>query len=491
MAISFDNIYKKIKCIHKGNASTIWTVSDDITGNIYVLKEIHRTGLPYNHLQKIDSKIIPKVIAVREENGITYVVEEFIQGQTLQEYLSNKGPLSDDELIEVGIKLCEGLNILHQQNVIHRDIKPSNIMLTNDGNVKLIDFDAARVFKKGNTQDTCFIGTTSFAPPELLNEGQTCQQSDIFSLGATFRALLPDGYKGKLTAILDKCTMHDIRKRYSNVKKLRSALISKRKRSFSFKKLLIGLIFICGAGVAVAVSGPTIFTDLDSEQTQQVEEKKAEDTVNVDDSKNADDSTKKTEQTKPNFKYKHYFDDYAGFSFDYPDLKYCDYLAKQRKPDQIGMDIYWEVKSERIFVRCDSMSSLRNHLPEDGSFTTAQMLDFYKKYPYLHLSGGRGNTWRFATVESEKILGDHAIEIIFKGIDKDPYSSNSIECFAVKRVYIGKPGRKDMPDYSPNPKVPPVDIRIIELYYENRLSPEGKAIWEHVSNSYNPGLLLD
>lgn len=490
MAIPLDEkIYKKIRCVHKGNASAIWQVSDDINGNIYVLKEIHRTGLPYNKLQKIDSKIIPKVIAVKEENGITYVVEEFIQGQTLQEYVNNKGPLSEDEVIEIGIKLCEGLDVLHQQNIIHRDIKPSNIMLTNDGNIKLIDFDASRIYKKGNTQDTCFIGTASFAPPELLNEGQTCQQSDIFSLGVSFRALLPDGYKGKLTAIIDKCTMHDMRKRYSNVKKLKTALVSKQKHGFSFKKLFIGFIFMCGAGVAVATTGPTVFTDTDS-QTQKIEKKKVEDAVNAGDSKNVDGSTKKTEQSIQNFEYKRYFDEYAGFSFEYPDLKDNNYLSKQRNPATISLDFFWGIGSERIYIRLGNMRDLRNRLPEDGSFTTAQMLDALKKSP-PNLVGFSGADWHKATVESAKILGDHAIEITFKSIGNDLYNGDRIEFFAVQRVYIGKPGRKDMPDYSPNPKVPPIDVRIIELHYNNRLSPDGKVVWEHVSNSFKPGLLLD
>lgn len=465
MAIPLDEIYKKIRCVHKGNASAIWQVSDDITGNIYILKEIHRTGLPYNKLQKIDSKIIPKVIAVKEENGITYVVEEFIQGQTLQEYVNNKGPLSEDEVIEIGIKLCEGLDILHQQNIIHRDIKPSNIMLTNDGNIKLIDFDASRIYKKGNTQDTCFIGTASFAPPELLNEGQTCQQSDIFSLGVSFRALLPDGYKGKLTAIIDKCTMHDMRKRYSNVKKLKTALVSKQKHGFSFKKLFIGFIFMCGAGVAVATTGPTVFTDTDS-QPQQVEEKKHTSTSNGD----------ATRKQKSEYKSKYFFSQDEGFSFDYPDIN-----GIKIKENKFNWRISWDTQYEVIFIDTLNMSyASRVNLPEDGSFTTEEMLNACKSKraaDTLYTDG--------FSVQSAKIIGDHAVEVTFKKAE------SSTEEFIVRRTYIGKPGRKDMPNYSPSPDLPSVCVQILELRYKNRLSAAGKTVWESVSSSFKPGLLLD
>lgn len=468
MAVSLTDLYEKIKCIHAGNASNIWTVSDNITGNIYVLKEIHRTGLPYKQLQKIDSKIIPKVIAVKEEEGITYVVEEFIQGKTLQEYINNKGPFSDDELIEIGIKLCEGLNLLHQQNIIHRDIKPSNIMLTNDGNVKLIDFDASRVYKHGNTQDTCFIGTIPYAPSELLNEGQTCQQSDIFSLGATFRALLPNGYNGKLTAIIDKCTMHDMRKRYSNVKKLQSDLIGKRKHSFSFKKLLIGLIFICGAGIAVATSGPTIFTALDSEQTQQVEEKNDTDTHNT-------AASSKEEKSKSVYKYKNYFDEESGYSFDYPEINI------NIKKNEISDNISWGVQYEGIIIENLNMADAsRVNLPTDGSFTTEEMLNAYKSKKATDTLYTDG-----FSVQDAKIIGDHAVEVTFKKAE------SSTEKYVVRRTYIGKPGRKDMPNYSPSPNFPSICVRRLELRYQNRLSSTGKAVWDSISNSFKPGLLLD
>ncbi|WP_330999358.1 protein kinase domain-containing protein [Pectinatus frisingensis] len=89
---------------------------------------------------------------------MTYLVEKYIQGHTLAE---GAHKLKDIQVTEYGIVLCDGLSRLHEKNIIHRDLKPSNIMITTDGNLKLIDFDAARMYKADSKHDTCFIGTTS------------------------------------------------------------------------------------------------------------------------------------------------------------------------------------------------------------------------------------------------------------------------------------------------------------------------------------------
>lgn len=64
--------------------------------------------------------------------------------------------------------LCEGLKNLHQRDIIHRDINLNNIMLTNDGIVKLVDFDTVRIFKYDQNFDTTYLGTKGFAPPSNM-----------------------------------------------------------------------------------------------------------------------------------------------------------------------------------------------------------------------------------------------------------------------------------------------------------------------------------
>jgi serine/threonine protein kinase len=122
------------------------------------------------------------------------VLMDFIEGETLEEYLQKQpeGHLSVKETLGIGIQLCTVLAYLHnrQPPVIFRDLKPSNIMLTPEENLYLIDFGIARHFKPGQKKDTIALGSPGYAAPEQYGKGQTTPQSDIFSLGAILHHLL-------------------------------------------------------------------------------------------------------------------------------------------------------------------------------------------------------------------------------------------------------------------------------------------------------------
>ena len=127
--------------------------------------------------------------------------------------------------------MCDGLKELHEHNIIHRDIKPSNLILQS-GKIRLIDFDAARIFKEGKAEDTKLLGTKGYAPPEQYGSGQTDQRSDIYSLGVTMKNLLGSNCKGHLKKILDKCTAYDPKNRFQNVDELKTALTLQEPRRF-------------------------------------------------------------------------------------------------------------------------------------------------------------------------------------------------------------------------------------------------------------------
>ncbi|MGE5458897.1 MAG: protein kinase domain-containing protein, partial [Methanobacterium sp.] len=116
----------------------------------------------------------------------------YIEGHTLKEEVQKRGQIPEAEVINWAIQLCDILSFLHKRNppIIFRDLKPDNIMLTPDGQIKLIDFGIARHFQKGNTADTTAYGSTGFAPPEQYGENQTDPRSDIYALGATLHYLL-------------------------------------------------------------------------------------------------------------------------------------------------------------------------------------------------------------------------------------------------------------------------------------------------------------
>jgi serine/threonine-protein kinase len=137
---------------------------------------------------------LPNVYDHFEEEGQFYLVMDYIEGETLAERLrrSPQG-LPPEEVVGWALQLCDVLEYLHNQNppVIFRDMKPANVMVTPEGQVKLIDFGVARLFDPGKRTDTLKMGTAGYAPPEqYAGQGQTTPRSDLYALGVTLHELL-------------------------------------------------------------------------------------------------------------------------------------------------------------------------------------------------------------------------------------------------------------------------------------------------------------
>ena len=139
---------------------------------------------------------IPSLYASSQEGSTLYLVQDWIDGETLQEKLDTKGALSENEVIDVLAGILPVLNIVHSKNVIHRDIKPDNLMLRNDdGKPVLIDFGAVKELISAtagmydDSKRTIFIGTPAFAPMEQ-HLGKPVFASDLYSLGLTAICLL-------------------------------------------------------------------------------------------------------------------------------------------------------------------------------------------------------------------------------------------------------------------------------------------------------------
>jgi len=123
------------------------------------------------------------------EGSNWYLVMDFVEGETLEKRLEKApgGRLPLGEALNITRQLCDVLEYLHSQTppVVFRDLKPGNVMLTPQGEVKLIDFGIARFFKVGQTRDTVNLGTPGYAAPELFGGlGQSDPRSDVYSLGA-------------------------------------------------------------------------------------------------------------------------------------------------------------------------------------------------------------------------------------------------------------------------------------------------------------------
>ena len=137
---------------------------------------------------------LPDVSDYFEENDRFYLVMDYIEGETLEmKLVASEGGISPDLVIEWAIQLCDVLDYLHDQDppVIFRDMKPANVMITSDGELRVIDFGVARLFDPTKRTDTLKMGTAGYAPPEqYAGQGQTTPRSDVYALGATLHELL-------------------------------------------------------------------------------------------------------------------------------------------------------------------------------------------------------------------------------------------------------------------------------------------------------------
>ena len=221
--------YKPLSTIHKSTTNEILQVEGALTKELFALKIIKRGKLLYSEIAAIRHPNLPKIFLVEETDSATYVVEEYLRGQNLQDYLDEHGAFNEHAVARIAVELCNCLEVLHARHIIHRDIKPANLFLTTAGELKLIDFDVARLEKPGSVADTNLIGTPGFAAPEQYGFHQTDERTDIYALGLTLRMLAGyENYHGFLTAVFDKCTEFDPRKRYDSVKNLRRAIILRR-----------------------------------------------------------------------------------------------------------------------------------------------------------------------------------------------------------------------------------------------------------------------
>lgn len=127
---------------------------------------------------------IVNVYDVGEDDGIYYIVMEFVEGITLKEYIMNNGRLSAEQALDFSLQIASGIEVAHQNHTIHRDIKPQNIIVSKNGTLKVTDFGIARA-ATSNTVASNAMGSVHYVSPEQARGGYSDEKSDIYSLGIT------------------------------------------------------------------------------------------------------------------------------------------------------------------------------------------------------------------------------------------------------------------------------------------------------------------
>lgn len=223
---------KYMPVMNIGNRSDLILVRDNKSGKLFVSRVINEAQLEiYRSLKNIYCQNIPQIIEILNCGDETYkVIEEYIDGKTLDEYIKNNNLLSEEDAAFYICELCDILIQIHRAGIIHRDIKPSNIIITEENKLYLIDFDISRVYKNDKNLDTALLGTKGYATPEQFGFSQTDVRTDIYAVGVLLNQLITGKLpieqipKTSIKKIISRCVDIDPQRRYQSAKRLKSAV---------------------------------------------------------------------------------------------------------------------------------------------------------------------------------------------------------------------------------------------------------------------------
>jgi predicted Ser/Thr protein kinase len=143
-------------------------------------------------LQQLRHPNIVRFLAWGRFRGTSYIAMEYVQGETVEKVIVDRGHLPWREVVELGLQVCDALHYAHEHGVVHRDLKPSNLMVTADGKIKLADFgiakdlDATALTATGRT-----LGTAAYMSPEQIRgTPAVSHKTDLYSLGVVLYQML-------------------------------------------------------------------------------------------------------------------------------------------------------------------------------------------------------------------------------------------------------------------------------------------------------------
>ncbi len=242
------NKYHIIRLLGSGGTARVYLAKHVKLNSYRAIKCISKTH-PLYDLQRNEALIlknlkhscIPIIYDIEEDEEGSYIVEQYLEGETLKDYVQDRGPIREDIIINYAIQICDLFHYLHSNDrpIIYVDLKPDNIMISDD-NLKLIDFGSA-IYQDELSKNNKLAATRGYAAPELYRQGELDDRCDIYGIGMLLYYMTTgiiisknekqmynidqiSGCSKELKHIINHCLRFNPAQRYTTVAKLKNQL---------------------------------------------------------------------------------------------------------------------------------------------------------------------------------------------------------------------------------------------------------------------------
>jgi len=194
--------YEIVRLIGKGGMGAVYEGRHRLSGERVAIKLLRPTLLsdPTNFVrfqreaELLTGFLSPRIVKILDhshEEKRPYLIMEYLEGETLASRLERCGPFPVDQTLEIMVAMTEGIAELHTRGVIHRDLKPANLILTTRSGPKILDLGIAKnVSETRITRTGMGVGTLAYTTPEMLHDGTSSLESDVYQLGLILFELL-------------------------------------------------------------------------------------------------------------------------------------------------------------------------------------------------------------------------------------------------------------------------------------------------------------
>ena len=194
--------YKIVRSLGEGGMANVYLAHDLILNRDVAVKllrldlrddqaAIRRFRREANSLTELVNPYIVNIYDVDEDNGMQYLVMEYVDGTDLKEYIARNHPMPYARIIEIFLQILSAVDEAHAHGIIHRDLKPQNILMDKNGNVKVTDFGiAVAAAEETMTRTNTLMGSVHYISPEQARGSIITKQSDIYSLGIVLFEML-------------------------------------------------------------------------------------------------------------------------------------------------------------------------------------------------------------------------------------------------------------------------------------------------------------